>query len=358
MSAEKPQYKGLGKIEGEAREVDNAVDEYYKRPRTDKSRSADDVAHGVIKGGDNRPISLEQIPLEERQWYENMRGAGVRVLTDGFLEISRWDNTGRNFAKPKLVKQKVDGINSAIRMQDHILHGYRSHDKGPDNEYSKIESIQEVIEYANDLLNKWGTANQETKQDMQWQLADVVLQLEKCRNEFKLEVKDQAEAVMSLKDSRNRENPSALAARTVAALNNLSKRINEMHLIMPQMALRKEVLLLEKRRVEGVLRKADARLSGVLHHAVFSKNAKKAPESRIRDYEIGELDNKIGQTLHLLGTVYVTPYFQRAEQVKFVLTTTKKSFKSKKILIENLNSVRNSLQEAKSIIGSDYSNLG
>lgn len=349
----------INKKQEEADKTDEAVDEYYERPRTDKSRSADDVAHEVIKDGDNRPISLEQIPLEERQWYENMRDAGIRVLDGGFLEISRWDNTGKNFAKPKLMRQKIDGINSAIRMQDHILYGYRSEGESHSSEYSKIESIEEVIEWANELLNRWDTAKQEDKKDLQRQLADVVLQLERCRNEFKVEAKEQAAAVMELKDSRGRENPSALAARTVAALNNLSKRINEMHEIMPQMALRKEVLLLEKRRVEGVLRKADARLSGVLHHAVFSKNAKKSPESRIKDYEVTELDSKIGQALHLLGTVYVAPYFQQAEQAKFsLLSKTKKSFRSKNMLLANLDFVREALVETQIILRSDVSHFG
>lgn len=349
-------FKGQDKVEKEANKINDDVDAHYARPRIKKDRPADEVAHEVVKDGID---TLKKISEENKLWYENMRNAGIRILDGGFLEISRWDNTGKNFGKPKIMKQKVDGINSAIRMQDHILGLYRSEDENKKNEYSKVESMQEVIEYANDLLNRWGMVKPEDKKEMQQKLADVVLQLEKCKNEFKLEVKDQAEEVIKLKDKLDRENPSALAARTVASLNNLAKRMNELQLISPLIALRKEVLILEKRRSEGIIRKAEGLLSGVVHHSLFSLNSKTAPEARINDYEIDVLDRKLGQVLNILESIYVAPYFQKAEQVKFfILNKIKKNFRTKKTLIENLDFVRDGINEMQNILRSDVGHFG
>lgn len=267
-------FPGQNKIEAEAHKINEAVDDYYKRPRTNKSRSTDDVAHEIIKKDRSAPIDLSKMPKEERQWYENMRNAGIRILSDGFMEIPRWEKTGKYASSPLRIRQKVDGINSAIRMQDNILENYRAEEKSPLSEFSKLESIQEVIEYANELLTSWRMAKPEDKKDLQMQLANVVLQLENCRNEFKVAARDQSGAVMKLKDSLGRENPGALAARTVAALNNLAKRMNEMQLIMPIMALRKELLILEKRRSAGAINRSAAYITGTMRHAVFHEHPK------------------------------------------------------------------------------------
>lgn len=352
-------FPGQNKIEAEAHKINESVDGYYERPRTDKSRSADKVAHEIIKKDKSTPINLSKMPKEERQWYENMRDAGIRILSDGFMEIPRWEKTGKHAGSPMRVRQKVDGINSAIRMQDNILEIYRSEEKSRASEFSKLESIQEVIEHTNELLTSWRMAEPEDKKDLQLQLANVVLQLEHCRNEFKVAVKDQSDKVMGLKDSLGRENPGALAARTVAALNNLAKRMNEMQLIMPIMALRKEVLILEKRRSTGALNTSAAYLSEVMHHSVFHDHPMKPPASRINDNEVIKLDKKIGRALHLLETIHVLPYSIQAEQAKFqLINKAKRLFKSKKELVDNFGTAKEALEETIKILKSDIEHLG
>jgi len=347
------------KIETEAHKINKAVDDYYKRPRTNKSRSTDDVAHEIIKKEKSAPIDLSKMPKEERQWYENMQNAGIRILSDGFLEIPRWEKSGKHAGSPMRVRQKVDGINSAIRMQDNILEIYRSEEKSRISEFSKIESIQEVIEHANELLTSWRMAKPEDKQDLQMQLADVVLQLENCRNEFKVAVKDQADAVMEFRDRLGRENPGALAARTVAALNNLAKRMNEMQLIMPIMALRKELLILEKRRSAGAMHRSTAYITEVMRHAVFRDYLTKPPASRINNNEVVELNKRIGRALHLLDTIRALPYSKQAEQAKFqLINKAKRLFMSKKKLVDNLGSAKKTLEEAINILKSNIEHLG
>ena len=352
-------FPGQKKIEEEANKVNERVDDFYKRPRTKKSRPAGDVAHEIIKKEKSLPIDLSKMPRDERKWCENMQNFGIRILQDGFVEVPRWEKSGKHAESPMRVRQKVDGINSAIRMQDNILDIYRSDEKGPNSEFSKLESIQEVIEHANELLTSWRLAKPEEKKDLQIRLADVVLQLENCRNEFKVAVKDQSEKVIGLKDSLDRENPGALAARTVAALNSLAKRMNEMQLIMPIIALRKELLILEKRRSQGAVNKSSAYITGVLRHSVFYEHPTKSPDSRINKNEVAELDKRIGRALYLLGTVHALPYSQQAEQARFsLMNNAKKYFSTKERLIENLNETKKALGEAINILKSDIENLG
>ena len=352
-------FPGQNKIEADAHRINEKVDEHYARPRTNKSRPRDDVAHEIIKNERSSPIDLSKMPQDERKWCENMQGFGIRILRDGFVEIPRWEKSRKHAEDPMRVRQKVNGINSAIRMQDNILETYRSEEKEPISEFSKLESIQEVIEHANELLTGWRMAKPEDKKGLQTQLADVVLQLENCRNEFKVAAKDQSEKVMELKDSLDRENPGALAARTVAALNSLAKRMNEMQLIMPIIALRKELLILEKRRSTGAINKSSAYLTGILRHSVFHDHPTKSPDSRINDNEVAELDKRIGKTLHLLGTVHALPYSQQAEQAKFHLfNTAKKYFASKKKLIANCGPAQEALEEAIAILKSNLEHLG
>ncbi len=347
-------FPGQKKKEEDAHRINEAVDEYYKKPRTNKNRSADDVAHEIIKEEKHDRINLAQLSKEEKMWYENMKSAGVRILSDGFLEISRWDNTGKHAGNPVLIRQKVDGINSAIRMQDHILENYRFDKKEKPSVFSQIESIQEVIEHANELLNKWSKTKSEDKETMQMQLAHVILQLENCRNEFMVGTKDQAEAIIDLKDSLGRENPGAFAARTVAALNNLAKRINEMQLIMPSIAMRKESLVLEKRRIDGARRKSAGHLLTVLKHSVFNDNPKKSPDSRVNPNEVVEMNKKLGQALYLLDLIHTAPYFQQADQAKFqIFNKTKEYFSSKSNLIANLPLAKEGLEKSLEILESD-----
>lgn len=353
-------FPGQKKVEEEAHRINKGVDDHYADPRTKKPRSANEVAHRIIKEGKSIPIDLtkkskEEMSKEERQWYENMQSAGIRILKDGFVEITRWEKTGKHAESPLPIKQKIDGVNSAIRMQDKILGLYRSDEKSRNSEYSKLESIQEVIEHANDILTSWHAAKPEDKKDLQIQLADVVLQLEHCRNEFKVAAREQSSAVLEMKDSLGRENPGALAARTVAALNDLSKRVNEVQLIMPIMALRKETLILEKRRSTGAISRSRAHITGITRHAVFQK----LPDSRINDNEVIVLDRQIGKALHLLETIHVLPYSQQAEQAKFILINkVKRLFSSKNRLLENLDFIKETLGEAIKILDSDIEHLG
>ena len=345
----------ISKKQEEATRINNAVDEYHDtHPRTKKSAS--ELAAEIIKE-EAAPIPYRAIPEEQQDWQRNLNAAGVRALQDGFLAVTRWDNTGQYREKPKRLTQTVEDLPAAIRMQDHILNNYRGETKESKSESTTLESIQEVIAHTNHLLNEWKVADADTKKELQTQLAEVVLQLEKCRNEFKVEARSQAEAVLPLKDSRGRENPSALAARTVGALNSLTERINQMRLIAPQIALRKEVLILEQRRQEKALRQAHSALSGVIRHRVFINKPNSTPEDRINGHEVTILDNKLGQALHELESVYAAPYQQIATQARFFISRIKGLFRSKDSIIHNREVISETLADVQEIIRTNPNNL-
>lgn len=340
----------------EAHRVNEQVDEYFENPKTRKDKTKDEVAHEIIKEMPSKPIGLRGLSKEEIGWLNNLREGGVKILTDGFLEITRWEREDGAIIK---IRQKVDGINSAIRMQDHILEQYGLQKGKKSGEVEQLESIQEIIEKANRLLNHWKIAKPKEKEKIQQELADVILQLEYCRDEFKIKTKDQVEEVVTLRDSRERENPPALAARTISALNNLNKRLGEIQIIKPLIAMRREILVFERRRQESYIRRAANRVGMVLHHQVFSERADSNPERFIQDYEPEFLDQEIGRAIYNLEKVTVAPYKQLAEQVKFfLLQNVKKFLKSKRDIISNRNSIKDGLVDALNILNSDLSDLG
>lgn len=350
-------FPGQRKIEEEAYEINEAVDAYVERPLAKTSRSLNEVAHEIVKDKPHKEIRYENLSPSERQWMRSLNDAGVSLLTDGWVEVTRWDK--RPGKQPELIKQKVDGINSAIRMQDHILGRYDTDDERETGEYKELESIEEVIERANHLLRTWKGASAEEKAELEREITEVVLQLENCRNEFKLNTKGQMEEVLKFKDSKDRVNPGALAARTVSALYNIGQRLDELQVIAPSIAFRKEILVLERRRSESNIRKARSQVNAVLHHAVFSRTSRKKPTELVRDDEVRFLDRDVNKALFLLDRIFCAPYKQQAEQARVALMAkVKENLTSKKALLLHIRDVREALNNVIEILRADMSDFG
>ncbi len=162
----------------EAQEIHQEISLY----RQETSKSWTETAEEVIRNLDNSPIRWQYFSNQEKHWLDSFNKAGIKILTQGWLEIKRWH-------KGKIIWQKVYGLNSAVRMQqDHILDQYQL---GRDSELDQLESIESVLYRANQLLTAWINATDKEKQSLQKKLAQVVLQLENCHNEFKVQVRDQ-----------------------------------------------------------------------------------------------------------------------------------------------------------------------
>jgi ElaB/YqjD/DUF883 family membrane-anchored ribosome-binding protein len=361
------------KVKDRARDEANVVQAHIDAYRNDHPRSKksdQELAEKEIKkSAKHLSLYKEQGGYKKslQPQFMSISKAGVRVLTSGQLEISRWDKPTKRALKPTVQLQRVDGINSAIRMQDNILALYRKENVKDDHTSNEIEqpkkqdelttldSIQEVVEEANRVLLAWKDASPERKEELKYQLADVVLMLERCRNEFKVKVGERARVVMRGRDSRGRENPSALAATTVGALNDLQKRIDQIGVIAPKIAMRKELLVLEKRRSEKVLEKAGTRLNIIRNHQVF----RTGKPGTISDHEVETLKKKTDEVVEMLQEVYVAPYFQVKEQAKYFLEYVLKPYlKDATTVIQKKQEIRHAVEDVQKILGTDVSDMG
>ncbi len=307
-------------IRDEAWTFNEIIIHFYSQHPT---KSWTESAFEVIKQTQNNPIRWQVLPDSEREWLWNLGDSGIKILTDGWIGLSRWYKQGDK--KEKLVLQKVKGINSAIRMQDdHILKQYKEDIEGKVSELSILESVEDVIENANQLLasGNWKNIDNEEKYKLQIMLAFIILQLENCHNEFKAGTRRQIEKTVSLKDSLGRINPGAMAARTIAALGKLNDRFFQLRIIIPFIAMRKELLILEKRRMRIAVERSAGTVQRILRHPVFSNGSMKEYENKI-------LFDLIGKSLFFLNNVRVSPFWEQAEQAKLFLEQAKRFIKSK-----------------------------
>jgi hypothetical protein len=330
----------------EAQNINERVDGFYEdHPRSRKSDN--EIADEIIKKEAHSLFPYKEFSEPTREWLRSLSAAGIKILEDGFVETRRWDNTGENFGKPKQVLPRTDDIDAATRMQEHILESYiaRHEDKENEDESTRLDSLEEVIEEAQKIFLDWKYAQPEQKEELKQKLADVMLSLERCRNEFKLKTKNQAQAVLPMKDSRGRDNPSALAARTVSVLNSLQDRLQEMHDIAPRVAFRKELLVIEKRRNESLCFKAGSKLKFVIRHVFFNKEAQ-----TIKDSDVNGLLGKVRESKELLTEVVVSPYKARRDQALFFIASLEDMMKSKESMTDNKDTIKKILLDVVKIL--------
>jgi hypothetical protein len=316
----------IGKQRDDADFIQAQISDYHaKRPRSSWTKAM----QAVLKNMPRQKLLLDRLD-NDRIWIDFLSDSGVVVLKEGWLSVSRW-RPGKK--KPVLARQIVPDIFTAIRMQRHILDQYKVGNERQPGELARLETIENIIARANDLLINWQAAETADKTAIQIEIAKVILSLEKSRNPSKLEAKRQAEKTLPLKDSLERENPGALAARTVAIINQLAKRLEQLGIIMPIIAMRQEILVFEARRQEQLIASALPYTQLVLRHAVFRTE-------KIREEEKEYLSKKINQSLHFLDRAYIEPFWGLAQRVKFYLELSKlqlahDQFSLAKISLEN-----------------------
>ncbi len=316
----------------EAQKIHQKVGLYQQKT----TKSWTEASQEIIRSMNNPPIGWRYGTIQERHWLDSFNKAGIKILTQGWLEIKRWHNG-------EIIWQKIYGLNSAIRMQDHILDQYQL---GRDSELSQLESIESVLYRANQLLTAWIRATDKEKQNLQKKLAQVVLQLENCRNEFKIQARDQIEKTISFRDSLNRLNPAAMASRTIIALGKLAKRFDELRAIMPIIALRKQLLIFEKRRLGQVTSQTARAILRISRHPAF------VGEPMV-EYERKIIRAEINRCIDLLASAWLSPYWEQAGQARYYLTEAKKLVTYRRFL-----PAKPMFTTACQILTSDLSHLG
>ena len=228
--------------------------EFTSLRRHGSKKSRTEVVDELIKV-QAKELTIERMPLGLRSNCRRLRVFGVKFLTDGCLALSRWTKIKNQDGEDslKIVFQRFSDLEAAIRSHEHILEKYLHAETG---ELMKLNSIEQIITRANELLVNWGLASSQEKRQIKRDLLSVVDNLFYCTNEFKERACEQTLKAVSLKDRLNRTNPPAMAARTQAALENLAKRFEELRLIEPFIAMRQELLKVELNREKFLFKEA------------------------------------------------------------------------------------------------------
>jgi len=332
-----------GKMMEEANRVNFWVDVILQEKRNHKS--AFEIADETIRAMPAQVITtkiLSWIGLSElKEWWYNLGLAKISVLAGGWVKIMRWEDASGQ--EPRPIPQKIYGIYSALRMLDkHILRQYKM--IRPRGEIAKLEHYADVINQANLLLTNWGGASDNERRDIQHKLIELVLQLESCRNPHKKNIGKEVETVAQYQDARGRINPSAMAAKTVNALGQLAFRFEELHIIIPKMALKKELLTLEERRMSAAVKRAKTEISFMLKHRAFSGKSYQEPELAI----MAERMNFVRKNLK--GNL-ITPFREQSSQGRYYLEQAKGKLlkgdlvQTKKLLETVLNILKMDLKQ-------------
>ncbi len=256
----------------------------------------------IIKSQEHKKIRPDLLMAYEREWLDSLKDAGITFLAQGWIQIIRWKKTKKGIKKILL---KVKGIFSALRMQGHILKQYEM--LRPKGELAKLERYEDVIERANRLLVNWKNSDERNRKLIEQELVEVIFSLDRCINIFKVDAREELRQVIGFEDSRGRINPPAMAARTARALGLLALRFREVGIIMPAIALRKEMLIIEQRRLKAAL----TRSARVLADLIKGR------------YKLEE--KNINAALAPFYTVWAAPYFWQTCQAESYLKQAKKA---------------------------------
>ena len=170
----------------------------------------------------------------QAKWLFEFSKNKIFIDQDGLIVVNKKKGS-------KDIKTIYFNINSAIRLQEHILDDYFSPAEKTCGELSKIDHYKNLGKEINELLVNWKNSSID-KDSLKEKIAYLAKQFTLSRNELKIDSKKLLDSITGLKDSLDRENPPAFATKTVAVLNKMEKRINDIENISSFIEKRKEVL--------------------------------------------------------------------------------------------------------------------
>ena len=203
---------------------------------------------------------------------------------------------------------------AAIRQQKHILGSYQHKTGKRLGELSTVLNFQEMIGDILRWLISWKEAGHKKREQIEHEIARIVLQLDFASNYYKVEVRDRLVNIMSLEDALDRLNPPAMAANIVPILGLLAGRLEEIRAIVPVIALRYELLKFEKMVMDAEVKNALIKMKAMLRKTndEILKNKKNA-------------QTRITQTVFNLYRLHASPYYE-ARQLSINLLYQAKNF--------------------------------
>lgn len=256
-----------------------------------------------------RSVNRRFLAAVDNKRFDTLDKCGVRYLRQGWIRVNRFI-TENGVVRPSPLH--VPDIDAAIRMEGHILDYYGGTENKP-GEFAELTTFDAVIRTANNLLVVYKNSSIAKREVINEQLVRVILRLEHCRNDEKVEVFEQLREVAAFEDSLGRVNPGAFAARTVAALNRLASRFQEMRIIQPIIALRRELLIFEKRSFEYQEKQVGIMLRNLIHRIYNDSGAVK------------NLEGNFGRILYFTGFLWPSPFYERGKWADAHLLAGKKA---------------------------------
>ena len=269
------------------------------------------------------PREFNYINVFKRDLIFKLNKAGLKVTKEGWIIIYRNEN-GLKY------KSIVFNLDSAIRMQDDILNAYLFTTKNFCAEVPKIKELQKMVEEVNKLLIDWSGGKK--KKEIKERISTLIGKLSAYRNSYKVDSKNLLESIVNLNDSLARENPGAFAAKTVAVINRLEKRLEEKKRITPIIEKRKKLLREYKSALTTEKMRAIRDLDKFINIRNFSYYADVNPI-------------KINKILYILDDLILAPFSAQKMQACFYLqsardciTETKKAKKDLRTALAILQS--------------------
>ena len=287
-------FKQNGRIKEKKRRRRYIPEPFYKTMR--------EQARGILfeRQSDARPskrrtnkdiLMIARPQGDEEERINVLMDYKTRILKSGGLRISRhlYNEDGLIIR----VNQDFSDIAKAIRSQKHILENYfQTSGKNHPGELKDLEEIQADLEMAHGYF-LIADHDQKKARQIASRLSRAADKLSASRHRLKKEAADYFYELAALEDSLARRNPSALAAKTVAAKNRLEKRAEAIKCIAPYIRARRAVLLLEEHQLAHNLCQA----------AWEIKLINQGKPDKTEEYQ-----KKLNHVLYLLQSVWIEPF--------------------------------------------------
>ncbi len=229
---------------------------------------------------------------------------GLLLTKEGWIIINRREG-GQSF------KNVVFDIDSAVRMQDHILDSYIGEACSIIGEIPRVKELIELTRRINNLLIDWENSKK-NKTNLKSKINALIEELSGYRNDLKNESKELLKSFSDLKDSRGQENPGAFAAKTIAMINRLEDRLAQIRDITPVIERRKKIINDTKDLLRTEKMLAEKGLIELLKTNNFSYYSANGTNQII-----------INKLIHALDCLTIEPFASRKMQVTFYLQVAK-----------------------------------
>ncbi len=269
-------------------------------------------------------------------WFQTFQRYGLRIMEGGRLRFAG---------------QILHDIGSAVRQQGHILDGYLRQQGSKRGECAELNSLRRLFAEVDRCCDQWSRYTPRARKSLERKMVAAVLSLDLCRDEFKRYVRDQVDAIAEFQDDAGRENPGVVRIKLAQATQRLAQRISLIDSVVARTAVRQELLVLERSRMEQCLDSALAKVRAAASCQVFRAESDEAAfRSVLSVSALDYLTRVTGIALYYLGDIYVTPYYEVSRAAMTLLKEVRTLIRSVPQLVANRRVIGTKINDVLSIL--------